>query len=281
MTDALLTEFERHPRPWPSRASQAPETVPLTRAVTTSWAMNEVLTPKYMVSVVSYADATALAALRDEAQQGGRRVPSYTAMVMKAAALTLKKNPQANRAVLGLPFFKRLIQFNTLDIGVAVEKGLPSLPGAAYAAPIRDTANKPLDDITDELQALARCDESTDANYRHFRRILNSVPHPLSVWLINLPYWFPSLWARYRGCACWVNAPSKAGADLVIATWPWPITFSFGIVEKRPVVVGDEVKARLTMPIHMSFDRRIMGGGPASRVFADFKAVIETGLVHS
>jgi hypothetical protein len=128
--------------------------------------------------------------------------------------------------------------------------------------------------ITQELQELATCDETNNDRYKLFMRILNRVPRPFSLWLINAAYWFPELWAEHRGCACWVNAPSKAGADLVMTTWPWPITFSFGVVRKRPVVINDKVEARLTMPLVMVFDRRIMGGGPAGRIFAQFKEIL-------
>ena len=147
-----------------------------------------------------------------------------------------------------------------------------------YAEPIRDTLTKSLDDITRELHDLGGCDETNNAGYRLYRQILRLVPWPFSVWVINMPHWVPSLWVKHRGCACWVNAPSKAGADMVFTSWPWPITFSFGVVKKRPVAVGDEVKAQLTMPIMMVFDRRVMGGGPAGRVMADFKRCLESGL---
>ena len=246
------------------------------QAEATCWGMNDAMEPANMVTMVAEADAAGMERLRAAARASGQgSVPSYTAIVIKAAALTMQRNPQANRAILGPPLLRRLHQFDNIDISVAVEKNLPRLPGQAFAAPIQDTPHKSLAQITDELQALARCDEATDTRYRTWMRILRYVPRPLSLWLINLPYWFASLWVAHRGCACWVNAPSRAGADLVMTTWPWPISFSFGVVRKRPVVVGDAVEARLTMPLVMVFDRRIMGGGPAGRIFAQFKAILE------
>lgn len=252
--------------------------VPTSRAEHTSWAMNKALIPAYMVTMVSEVDATVMDQMRSLAKAKGLSVPSFTSLVIKAAALTMKKNPQANRAILGLPFFKKLYQFKNTDISVAVEKSLPNLPGQAYASVVNNTFGKSLEKITQELQDLAVCDETNNKSYRLFMRILKYVPYPFSLLLINAPYWIPSLWPKYRGCACWVNAPSKAGADLVMTTWPWPITFSFGLVKKRPVVVGNELKVRLTMPVVMVFDRRIMGGGPAGRIFAQFKEILESEL---
>lgn len=251
------------------------EKLNVTRAERTAWAMNDVMDPVYMVTMMSELDATPIENLRTTARQrGGGHAPSYTAIIMKTVAMVMTKNPDANRAILGLPFFKKLFQFKNVDISVAVEKNLPYLPGLAYAPTIKNTLQKSLSEISNELQLLSKCDEANHAGYSQYMGILRRVPRPLSNILINLPYYLPFLWVKYRGCAAWVNAPSKAGADLVVTTWPWPLTFSFGIVKKRPLVVNDQIEARLTIPLVMVFDRRIMGGGPASRIFAQFQEML-------
>lgn len=242
--------------------------------------MNDVMRPAYMVTMITDLDATQIAAIRDRYKQAGLNAPSYTAIVIKTAALMMRRNPQANRAILGLPLFKKLYEFENIDISVAVEKSLPFLPGQALAETITSTLDKSLFTISEELKKFVSDTTDTNERWRTFSQILRFVPRPVSNLLINLPYQFPSLWVKHRGCACWVNAPAKAGADLVFTTWPWPITFSFGKVKMRPVVVGDEVVARLTMPLVMVFDRRIMGGGPASRIFAQAVEVLQEPTKH-
>ena len=259
-----------------SPSTRSPTSLPISSAEKTSWALNEALRPAYMVTMMSEVDATGLVTLRQRYSDAGVKAPSYTAIVLKMAALVMKKNPEANRAILGLPFFKRLYQFHNVDISVAVEKALPYLPGQAFAATVLSASDKSLTTISQELQQLVSDTPDTNPRLRTFFRILKLVPRPLSRWLINLPYLSPALWMEHRGCACWVNAPSKAGADLVFTTWPWPITFSFGRVKKRPFVVGDEVQARMTMPVVMVFDRRIMGGGPAGRLFAQATEILSS-----
>lgn len=241
--------------------------------------MNDIMVPQNMVTMVSEIDAAGLHRLREKARAAGLPPPSYTAIIIKAVSRVLEKNPQANRAILGPPFFRSLYQFDGTNINVAVEKDLPHLPGMAYAPTIHNVTTKSLREITSELQTLARSTEDNDPGFRDFMRILRRVPSPISNWLINIPYWFPSFWSKYRGCAAWVNAPSKAGADLVMTTWPWPLTFSFGIVKLRPFLVevtGEtpRLEAGLTIPLVLSFDRRIMGGGPASRLFAEFQNIL-------
>src|SRR5690242_405652 len=98
------------------------ERFPTTRAESNSWAHTATLRPANMVTMVAEADASGMHRLRERARDEGLDpIPSYTAIVIKAAARIMAANPAANRAILGLPFFKRLYQFHTTDISVAVE----------------------------------------------------------------------------------------------------------------------------------------------------------------
>lgn len=241
----------------------------------TFWEMTSSLHPENMVAITSLVAANKLEKIRELYLRNSKLPPSYTSMIIKAAAITMRRHPEANRAILGPPFFKRIYQFKNTDISVAVEKSLPALPGQPYAATIANPLDKTLEDISNNLKHLVTCTEENEPKLKQFMFILKNVPPPLSLLLINAVYWFPSLWLKYRGCASWVNSPAKAGSDLVVTSWPWPVTFSFGKVKKRPMVIDDSVQAVLTIPLLMSFDRRLMGGGPASRVFATFVEIIE------
>jgi len=246
------------------------EVLPATRAERNAWSLNKILKPENIVTMTGTVDASQIVAMRDRYRAQFGEAPSFTAIVMKAAGLMMERHPAANRAIIGPPLFRRLIQFNSSDISVAIETNLPCLPGLAFTAPIRGTAAKDLRSISRELRAFTEVSEATSADYASYMKVLKRVPWPLSGWLIHLPHWIPTLWMRYRGCACWVNAPSRAGVDSVAAAFPWPLTFTFGVIKERPFVVDGRVEARQTMPVGMLFDRRIMGGGPASRLFVDF-----------
>ncbi len=248
-------------------------------AETNSWSMNSVMEPKHIVTMSSLACARKLEQLREGYRFRGEEAPSYTALIIKAVSSVIQKHPEINRAIIGPPFLKRVVSFHSSDINVAVEKNLPNIPGHAYAPTIRDVAHKDLSEITEELKFYARCNEKTDRHFALFMRILRYLPWPIATGLLNLPYWFPSLWAKHRGGGCWVNSPSKSGADLVFTVWPWPTTFSFGVVKTRPFVVDDKVVAAPTIPLVIVFDRRLIGGGPAGRIFAEFKRIVEEAAV--
>ncbi|MBL7689603.1 MAG: 2-oxo acid dehydrogenase subunit E2 [Bdellovibrionaceae bacterium] len=228
-----------------------------------------------MVTMSSLVSARRLEQVRQHYQSHAKEPPSYTALILKAVAAVIRQHPELNRAIIGPPFFRRIVKFDRCDLNVAVEKSLPNIPGHAYAPTIRNVDKKTLAEITTELKYYAQCTEENDRHFALYMRILRYVPWPFAAAILNLPSWIPSLWARHRGGGCWVNAPSKSGADLVFTIWPWPVTFSFGVVKTRPFAVGDDVVAEPTIPLLMVFDRRLMGGGHAGRIFADFRRLIE------
>ena len=82
--------------------------------------------------------------------------PSYTALVTRSVALTLKKLPYANRMTLEWPFFRRIIQLNNIHITVAVERDEPGIEQAVYAGTVRNTDTLNLVELTNELQKLAK-----------------------------------------------------------------------------------------------------------------------------
>lgn len=234
------------------------------------WEFNTILRPQNFVIMIREIDATSIDQLRLLFAEQGQPKPSYTAIIMKAAAITLKKNPHANRIIFQYPFFKRLIQLQNIDISVAVDRSDPQKE--QYAATqnliIRDTLNKSLCEITSYLREVAG--NPNHYSWKPFKKLTDSLPAWLGGRILKLSLKFPGSWIKHQGCACWVNSPARDGADLVMTTWPFPVSFSFGLVRERPIVVAGRVEVRRTIPLIMVFDRRIMGGGPASRVFAHF-----------
>ena len=234
------------------------------------WSLNDQLLGNYSTLMVMEADATQIHQIRVAAKNQGQVAPSITAFLLKAAARTMAIHPYANEAILGPPFLRRLYRFNHTNIAVAIEK-TQDIPGQAMASLIKDPSQQSLAEITLELRRLRDCTPENDAVLRQFNTILRRVPWPLGKLILKLPTYVPSLWVQHRGCAAWVNAPAQAGVDLTVTSWPWPITFSGGVMKERPWTSGGEVTARQTIPLVMAFDRRIMGGGPASRTLRTFK----------
>lgn len=223
--------------------------------------------PAYTVTFVSQVDLTAIEALRAAA---GEQRPSYTAFVVKAVALALKAFPYANRRVCRLPwwpFGKRLQKFTSSDIAVAVERDLPGVEYCAFADTLRDADEKSLAQINHWLRDLATCDAGNNQQWRTFSSLITRLPSFLSAWLIRMPVFIPSLWAKYRGGAVLISSPAKYGVDAVLTTWTWPLGFSFGFVQPRPIVADGQLVTRPTFQFTLNFDRRVMAGAQGARFF--------------
>jgi pyruvate/2-oxoglutarate dehydrogenase complex dihydrolipoamide acyltransferase (E2) component len=243
--------------------------------------------PGNTVIFLSEVDLTEVERVRACADGGHR--PSYTAFVVKAVALALRDFPYANRRVCRRPWLPfsgpRLQKFHHSDVAVACERDIPGAESIAFLDILRDADRLSLMEITEALHELAVCDPSTNKQWREFSTLVARLPSWLSTLLIRLPCLLPSLWTKYRGGAVLVSSPAKYGVDVVAGTWTHPLGVSFGIARRRPVVRGESVVACPTFTLTLSFDRRVMAGAQAARMFrkiverlekAESEMVVET-----
>lgn len=250
-------------------------TIPIPRVSRSFWKLNDEMHSPYSVTFVREIDARPLQRCRERVSCGPGVKPSYTALVVAAAAIVLKENPAANRAILGPPLFRRMIQFEGVDITVAVERDVPGNESVVLAETIRNADRKSLGELTESLRGFAGATEESNERWRLFSTILGRLPAWIAGWLIRMPRYLPSQWVAHRGGACFVNSPAKYGVDLFVGDMLWPLTISFGWVRERPFVEGGRVTACPTMPLIMIFDRRIMAGAPAARLFARLAEILE------
>lgn len=221
----------------------------------------------FKVGMVSELDMSSANDLRDQVKIATGIKPSYTALVMKAVALALRAHPYTNRIPTGL-IRHRTVQLHDVDVSVAVERDQAGHEQAVFVGTIRKADEKDLVTITRELSSLASATPETNKRWRTFKWMVEKLPSRVAVLLASLPRWFPSLWVEHRGGTALISSPAKYGVDMMMATWSWPLGYSFGLVKDRPVVVNKEIVVRPTMTFTMSFDRRMLGGAPAARFFA-------------
>jgi pyruvate/2-oxoglutarate dehydrogenase complex dihydrolipoamide acyltransferase (E2) component len=85
--------------------------------------------------------------------------------------------------------------------------------------------------------------------------------------IAHLPFYSPSLWEKYRGGAVMISSPAKYGVDGVVAAWTHPLSFSFGLVQLKPMISNNQVVAAPGFTFVMNWDRRVMAGAQAARFF--------------
>ena len=236
------------------------------------WSMNDEMHSEYKATFVREIDATAMDFFRNSNVLANGLKPSYTAMIVQTAAEILREFPAVNRAIFGPFFWRRLVQFSDIDITVAIEKSVVDADAIVLAHTIRACQDRSVAQITADLQAALKTE--TD-RWLLFSRVLNYIPPFICKWLLRSAIYLPAQWVQHRGGACFVNSPAKYGVDFVVADMLWPLTFTFGQVKQRPIVIAGKVEARNTIPLTMIFDRRIMQGAIAARVFNRYCELLE------
>lgn len=246
-----------------------------TRVARAFWTLNREMNPSNKASFFREIDVSSMDALRNTLLGADGLKPSYTALIVKAAAKVLAEYPYANRAILGVPFAQKMVQFNNMDITVAIERNVENAEAIVLADTILSVDSKSVVDITKELQQVLNAEESEHPRWKLFSTLLNRLPVFFSRWIIRIPRYVPSQWVKHRGNACFVNSPAKYGVDFVVADMIWPLTVMFGWVKERPIAIDGKVEVRRTTPLSIIFDRRIMAGAPAAKFFNRLAEILE------
>ena len=204
---------------------------------------------------------------------------SYIAFVVKSVALALRDFPQANRRVfrVGLKRFPGLkVQaFTGRDVAVTVERDLPGIDVSTRVEIIRDADVMPLDKITTNVQALSRADAKSNPHWQESSRVTSRFPAWLARKILRRPWRSPALWMEQRGGAVLINSTPREAVDAVFCSSSYPIGVSFGQVKSRAVIVDGTVVARSTLHLSLGFDRRVMTGTLAARLFKRVVAILE------
>jgi pyruvate/2-oxoglutarate dehydrogenase complex dihydrolipoamide acyltransferase (E2) component len=219
------------------------------------WRSRDVVTFSQLV------DFTGVDVERHRRASEGLEKPSYTAFVIDSIARALRDHPKLNRMVYRSLRGYQWVQFEQVDIAVAVELVEGDLD-VAYASLIRNADQIGLEGITAALLRLAAQPE----NNLHLKR-LRLLPPALTGMLARITGHHPRLWVRFRGGSCAVTSPAKYGVESIVAKSSWPMQFAFGRVKEYPMVVDGACVPRRAVILTMSWHRELTTGAVAARFF--------------
>ena len=190
-------------------------------------------------------DMTTATTLRAEAKatgDEGQAVPTINDMVVKAAALALREQPQANGAWRDGKFE----HYSRINIGVAVAG-----PGTLVAATVFDADAKTLAEISTETGELAE-------------RVRSGTITP----------------PQTSGGTFTVSNLGMFGVrsfEAVINT-PQAAILAVGAIEQRAAVHKGEIESRMLMELTLACDHRILYGADGAKLLARIKALLEAPL---
>ena len=190
-------------------------------------------------------DMTTATTLRDELKASaseGQAVPTINDMVVKASALALREQPQANGAWRDGHFE----HYSRVNVGVAVAG-----PGTLVVPTVFDADTKTLAEISAETGELAE-------------RVRSGTITP----------------PQTSGGTFTVSNLGMFGVrsfEAVINT-PQAAILAVGAVEQRPAVHDGEIEPRMLMELTLACDHRMLYGADGATLLARIKALLEAPL---
>jgi pyruvate dehydrogenase E2 component (dihydrolipoamide acetyltransferase) len=183
-------------------------------------------------------DATRLVALRNQLKPAGDVIPSYTDLLVKLTALALEKHP-----LLRARWEQdRIVVSSGIHIGVAVETD-----AGLIVSVIRDVPSL-------DLKQLSARSRELIARARQGKLASNEMQGGVFT-LTNL---------------------GEFGIDAFtpIINQPQCAVLGVGRIERRPVVIEEQIVIRDQMTLSLTFDHRIVDGAPAARFLQTLAGLI-------
>ena len=227
------------PAPSPMFGRREPEVIPISgmrKIISQRMAEVKPGVPHFYVTVdIEMEEA---AKLREQAKAAEVKV-SFNDLIVKAAALALRRQPKVNVSLQG----DRILQFHTADVGIAV-----AIEDGLITPVIRDADQKSLGTIAAEARELAE---------RARRKALKP--------------------EEYAGGSITVSNLGMFGVDAFIAVInpPQASIVAVGAVSEKAVVRDGKVVARKMMSATFSGDHRIVDGALGAQYLQELKALLE------
>jgi pyruvate dehydrogenase E2 component (dihydrolipoamide acetyltransferase) len=227
------------PAPGPTFGRREPEVLPISgmrKIISQRMAEVKPGVPHFYVTVdIEMEEA---AKLREQAKAAEVKV-SFNDLIVKAAALALRRQPKVNVSLQG----DRILQFHTADVGIAV-----AIEDGLITPVIRDADQKSLGTIAAEARELAE---------RARRKALKP--------------------EEYSGGSITVSNLGMFGVDAFIAVInpPQASIVAVGAVSEKAVVRDGKVVARKMMSATFSGDHRIVDGALGAQYLQELKALLE------
>ena len=195
------------------------------------------------------------------------------ALFVKATALAVQRNPQANAILFRGWLGPRIVRFRHVDVNLPITRQLGDR-WITFIGTIRSAPAKSLAAIQRELTEYQRCrpDESPA-----IRRVLWFDGRPL--WLARLVHsWMgrsPNFYIRNVGtCGLTLGAGHH---EYSFPVAPTSAVFGLGGASREPIVRGDAITIARVMHCSLMIDNYVVPGLVAERLMHDFKALLESG----
>jgi pyruvate/2-oxoglutarate dehydrogenase complex dihydrolipoamide acyltransferase (E2) component len=215
-----------------------------------------------------------LESLRKEYSRRVRPI-TYLPLYVKATALAIERNPEANAVLFNGWFQRRIVHFERVDVNLPITRKVDGRL-ITFIGTVRNPAAKSLAQIQDELTTYQRCEPEESFAIRRYLRLART-PN----WLIRLFHWRMTRDPEY-----YIQTAGTCGLTLVEGgNWyehmfpiaPTSVVFGIGAARREPVVHGDRVEIARVLHCVLMADNYVIPGLLGARLAKDFKDLLEGG----
>jgi len=199
---------------------------------------------------------------------------TYVPIFIKAMALAIKKNPEANQILFKKLFGYRIVRFERVDVNLPVTRKINGRI-VTFVATVRDAPAKPLRQIQDEVSESERGEPQDIFAIRRFE-MLSKMPF----WLTQLIHWrmtrSPEFYVNNVG-TCGLTFAEGGADEFIFPIAPTSVVFGIGGVQREAVVRGDEIAIARMQRCTLMVDNFVVPGPTGTRLGRDFKELLESG----
>jgi pyruvate/2-oxoglutarate dehydrogenase complex dihydrolipoamide acyltransferase (E2) component len=219
-------------------------------------------------------DLERLERLRKEYSRRVRPITNLP-LYVKATALALARNPEANAVLFRTLFGLRVVHFEQVDVNLPITRKVGERT-ITFIGTVRNAPVKPLAQIQDELTAYQRCPPEESFAIRRFLRF-----DRMPLWLARLVHWrmtrSPEFYVRNVGTCGLTLLEGGDWYEHFFPIAPTSVVFGVGAARSEPVVRGGAVVVGRVLKCVLMADNFVISGLLGSRLARDFKDLLESG----
>jgi pyruvate/2-oxoglutarate dehydrogenase complex dihydrolipoamide acyltransferase (E2) component len=223
-------------------------------------------------------DVDGLEPLRKEYSRRIRPITNLPIYV-KATALAVQRNPQANAILFRRLFGLHIVQFADVDVNLPITRKVGER-WITFIGTIRNAAAKTLAQIQEELLTYQRCPPEESFAIRRFLR-LDRMP----LWMSKLVHWWmtrsPTFYIRNVGTCGLTLVEAGDGGGYFFPIAPTSVVFGISGVQREPVVRDDALAIGRVLRCVLMADNYVISGLLGVQVGRDFKELLESGAFIS
>ncbi len=199
---------------------------------------------------------------------------TYVPLFVKATALAVRQNPEANAILFRKLLGYRIVHFERVDVNLPITREVENRT-ITFIATIRNAADKTLREIQDELLHYERGKPDELFAIQRFQRLAR-----MPFWLAQLVHWWMTRSPRF-----YVNNVGTCGLTFVEGGWydhffpiaPTSVVFGIGAARTEPVVREGKITVARLRKCSLMVDNYVISGLTAAQLGRDFQQLIESG----